>query len=83
MKFCAICGEQVQSDNTKLIRHCQHHHKDLETASCFNEGYLRYGCQPSNPKYSNLQEHLADPKTPLILNPGFSLAKGGRPPKLK
>ena len=44
MKFCAICGEQVQSDNTKLIRHCQHHHKDLATASCFNEGYLLYGC---------------------------------------
>ena len=54
MKFCAICGEQVQSDNTKLIRHCQHHHKDPVTGSCSNEGYLRFGCQPSNPKYSNL-----------------------------
>ena len=48
--MCAICGRRVQSDASKLFRHCKSWHKHPETKEINNKGFLEYGKLPIESK---------------------------------
>ena len=64
-KHCAICGQPIQSDISKLLRHRMANHRGARNDNVEEEGFLLRNCLPSNSKYSNFAEYMQNKETVL------------------
>ena len=59
-KFCGLCGHKLRGRKDRLKRHLKGQHDSVEGA------FLKFGELPLHSKYTNFQDYLADPSTPLV-----------------
>lgn len=74
-KFCAYCGLFNRANNQRLIKHFNAHHNGRSPS------YLKYGDEPVECIYDNLNDFLYDPSIDLKLKQDGKKRMFGRPSK--